>query len=288
MRPASRARSRANLSGLDFACVCVLGQFGDAQMVVVAGLILHVGEDAAGVLAKDGVEGDERLEHGAPFELVQAPHAVEDRGERRLLDGREIACLEGLLGAIEDVLQLRELESLRQDGDLFEQERVALLRLLNVDGERFGRPDAVSCGEISFGQVNDARQLLIALDADVGKRGEGGIGVVSGDQGRLEHAGAFEQLELRRELLEGGRLAAGAQNLGESFFQPGESQRQSVCVLCRPAPSPIACSVPRHAPATLHRRRRAFQASRWSAAPTPGQSAAEPVLKRLDPLKAVP
>ena len=94
---------------------------------------------------------------------------MEDRGERRLLDWRQIACLESLLGSIQDVLELRQLERLRQDCDLFEQEGVALLRLLNVSGERFGRPDAASCREIPFGQVDYPRQLLIAIHPDVGK-----------------------------------------------------------------------------------------------------------------------
>src|SRR4030088_2235091 len=40
-------------SGFDFACVGVFGGVRDAQMVVVPGLILHVGEDTAGVLAKN-------------------------------------------------------------------------------------------------------------------------------------------------------------------------------------------------------------------------------------------
>ena len=135
----------------------------------MAGLVLHLGEDTGGVLAKDGVEGDQRLENGAPFELIQSPHAVEDGGERRLLDRGEVSGFEGLFGAIEDVFELRELEGLRENGDLFEQERVALLRLLNVGGERFGRPDALRRGEITFGEIDHAWQFLVALYTDVGE-----------------------------------------------------------------------------------------------------------------------
>ena len=68
--------------------------------------------------------------------------------------GGDSPALKGLFGAIEDVLQLRQLERLRQNRDLFEQERVALLSLLNISGERLGRPDAAGCGEISFGQIH--------------------------------------------------------------------------------------------------------------------------------------
>ena len=94
------------LSGLDLACVCVLREFGHTQMVMVAGLVLHLGEDAAGILAKNCIERDERLENSAPLELVQPPHAVEDGRERRLFDRRQIACFEGLFGSIQYVFEL--------------------------------------------------------------------------------------------------------------------------------------------------------------------------------------
>ena len=67
-----------DLSRLDFAGIGALGEFGDAHVIGVAGLVFHVGEDVRGVLTEDCVEGDQGLEHSAPFELVEAPHAVED------------------------------------------------------------------------------------------------------------------------------------------------------------------------------------------------------------------
>jgi hypothetical protein len=94
-----------------------------------------MGEDVCGILAEDGVEGDEGLEDVAPLELIEAAHAVEDRGEGRLFDGWERARGECLFSAVEDVFELRELESLREDCDLFEKEGVALLGLLDIDGE---------------------------------------------------------------------------------------------------------------------------------------------------------
>src|SRR5438270_7187924 len=94
-------------SSFDFAGVCVFCQFSDPQMIVVSGLVFHVGEDATGVLPEDGVEGDQWLENSAPFELVQAPHTMENCGERRLLDWGQTACFESLLGSIQYVFQLR-------------------------------------------------------------------------------------------------------------------------------------------------------------------------------------
>jgi len=92
---------------------------------------------------------------------------VERSGERRLLDGWKVAGLEGLFGAVEYVFELGELEGLREDGDLFEEKRVAGLGLLGVDGEGFGGPDALRGGEITFGEVDDARELLVAIDSDM-------------------------------------------------------------------------------------------------------------------------
>ena len=129
---------QGDLGGLDFACVGVVGEFGDSHVVVVAGLVFHVREDVGGILAEDRVECDERLEDVAPLELIEAAHAVENCGEGRLFDRREWAGSEGFVGAIEDVFELRELEGLGEDGDLFEKEGVALLSLLDVDGEGLG------------------------------------------------------------------------------------------------------------------------------------------------------
>jgi hypothetical protein len=98
---------KRKLSGFDFACVCVLCQFRHAEMVVVPGLILHVGEDAAGILAKNRIECDQWLKDGAPFELIEPTHTVENCGEWRLLDWGQIARFEGLFGSIEYVLELR-------------------------------------------------------------------------------------------------------------------------------------------------------------------------------------
>ena len=136
-----RGEGESDLSGLYLAGVGIVRQLCDPHVVGVAGLVLHLREDAGGVLSKDGVECDQGLEHSAPLELVQAPHAVENGGEWRSLYGRKFTGLEGFLGAIKDVLQLRQLERLRQNRDLLEQEGVTLLRLLNIGGEGFGRPD---------------------------------------------------------------------------------------------------------------------------------------------------
>ncbi len=68
-----------DLCGFDFAGVGVAGQLGDTKVIDVASLVFHEGEDTDGVLAEDGVEGDEGLEDGAPLELVEATHAVERR-----------------------------------------------------------------------------------------------------------------------------------------------------------------------------------------------------------------
>ncbi len=216
-----------DLSGFDFAGVGVFGEFGDADVVGVASLVFHVGEDVAGVLAEDCVEGNQGLQDVAPFELVQAAHAVEDRGEGGLLDGRHGAGGEGFVGAIEDVFELCELQGLREDGDLFKEQGIVLLGLLNVDGERLGRPNAAGGGEVAFGEVDGAGQVFVAVDANAGERGEGGAGVVAGDESGLQHAGAFEQLELGGELLGVGGLAAAQEKIAEAQLQLFEAIREA-------------------------------------------------------------
>jgi hypothetical protein len=89
-------------------------------VIVVAGFVFHAGEDVCRVLAKDGVEGDERLKDVAPLELIEATHAVEDCGEGRLFNGWEWTGGKGLFGAVENVFELREFEGLGKDCDLFE------------------------------------------------------------------------------------------------------------------------------------------------------------------------
>jgi hypothetical protein len=69
----------SELRGFDLARVGMARQFGDSHVIGVASFVFHLREDAAWVLSKDGVECDERLKHDAPFELIQTPHAMEDR-----------------------------------------------------------------------------------------------------------------------------------------------------------------------------------------------------------------
>ncbi|MEI9981160.1 MAG: hypothetical protein WDN23_19560 [Edaphobacter sp.] len=198
-------------------------------MVEVASLVFHCSEDIGRILAKDGIEGDEGLKDDAPFILIEAAHAVERGGEWRLLDGRKVACAEGLFGAIEDVFELGELESLREDGDLFEEERIALLGLVDVGGEGFGRPDALRGGEIAFGEVDDAREFLVAIDADVRKCGKGGGGLITVEEWGLEHAGALEELKLRSEFAGGRGLAAGSEDGGEALLEASEALGEAIC-----------------------------------------------------------
>ena len=134
----------------------MLGKLGDAHVIGVASLVLHVGEDVDGVLTEDGVEGDEGLEDGAPLELIETAHAVQDGREGRLLDGGERTGGEGFFGTVENVLELREFEGLGQDGDFGEEESVVALRLLDVYGEGFGRPDAAGCEEITLREIDRA------------------------------------------------------------------------------------------------------------------------------------
>ncbi len=116
-----------------------------------------------------------------------------------MFDRWEVPGAKGLFGAVEDVFELGEPEGLREDSYLLEEERVAGLGLLGVYGERFGGPDTLRGGEIAFGEVDDAGEFLVAFDSDVREFGEGGGRLFAMKERGIEHAGAFEELELRSE-----------------------------------------------------------------------------------------
>jgi hypothetical protein len=217
-----------NLRGFDFAGVGVAGQLGDAEVVEMASLVFHNGEDVGGVLTEDRVKGDEGLKHEAPFILIEAAHAVERGGKRRLLDGWKVAGAKGLFGAVEDVFELRELEGLRKNGDLFEEERVASLGLLGVDRERFGGPDALRGREITFGEVNDTRKFFVAIDKDMREGGEGSGGLFAMKERSLEHPRAFEEFELRREFSGSRGFAARGEYGFEALVEAGEAFGEAV------------------------------------------------------------
>jgi hypothetical protein len=194
----------------------------------VACFVFHSREDVCGILAEDGVECDEWFEDIAPFELIEAPHAVQDCREGRLLDGRQWPGYEGFVGTIKDVFELRELEGLGKNGHLFEEKSVSLLCPLDVDGEGFGGPDASCCDEVAFGEVDRSGQLAVVADADVRERCKGRGRVIASDERRFQHTCAFEQLKFGRQFLDGGSFTAGTQRFSESLFQSDEASGEPI------------------------------------------------------------
>jgi hypothetical protein len=92
---------------------------------------------------------------------------VERSRERRVFNRRKCVGGKCLVGAVEDELKLRELERLRQKLDLPQQQRLPLLKLADVDGQRLGRPYS-RYRKISFRKEQDQGQQFAGGEANLG------------------------------------------------------------------------------------------------------------------------
>ena len=153
---------------------------------------------------------------------------MEDSGEGRLLDGWQRELGEGFVAAVEDELKLCEFKCEGEISDFFEEEWVLALSLMDEGGEGLWRPDACGGGEVLLGDVDDAREGFATCDSDGWKGGEGGGGLVCVDEHAFEEASAFEEFELRGELLAGEDLRASAEELAESGFEGDEPWLQGI------------------------------------------------------------
>ena len=219
--------AEGGLGDFELAGVGVAGELGDAETIAVAGLFLHAGEDAGGVGGEGGLEGHEGLEDVGPLELAEAAEAVEGGGEGRVFDGGEVGLGEDLVGAVQEELELGEFEGGGEEEDLAEAEGVVGLAGADVDGERVRGPDALGGGEVALGEVHDARDGFAAGDGDVGEIAELGRGVLHALEDALEGTGAFEELELRRELARIGDGLAGLETCRQTELELFEALGQA-------------------------------------------------------------
>ncbi len=126
--------------------------------------------------------------------------------------------------------------------NLREQQRVMLLRLLNVDGQRLRRPDTLSCRKISFDQIHDSRQSVVALYANVRKRRKLSTRIVTGGQSRLQHACAFKQLQAVVSVRERKPISGRRAELLQVSASTGQFAQATHSPSRRAAPSPTVCS----------------------------------------------
>jgi hypothetical protein len=121
---------------------------------------------------------------------------MDRRREGGLLNWDDLLTCERFAGSIQNEFQLRKFQSLRREQYLAQQKHLLALDLLDIDIERFRRPDPASTVEIRLGELNDSGHGAVG-ETNVGELPHRRQSPLGAFERTFKSAAALQEFELR-------------------------------------------------------------------------------------------